>query len=100
MIAEKTFHVYRAATGDWTVRRPGAKPAHFSSRAEALKAARHDARKRSQFQIVIHTEDGHLATQQVHGFPAVQKPPQKSSLGTARISKAISDAVLRRLEAV
>jgi hypothetical protein len=97
-MAEKTFHVYRIESGDWTVRKAGARSAVFPNQQQALKAARLQAKNRSQSQIVIHSADGKLVIKQVHGLPVVQKPPQKSSLGTARISKAISDAVRKRLE--
>lgn len=97
-MAEKTFHVYQAKSGKWAVQKAGAKSSVFPSQQAALKAARRDARSRSQSQVVIHKRDGTFAIKEVHGLPVVQKPPRKSSLGTASISRAISYTLRKRLE--
>jgi len=97
-VAEKTFHVYRAEDGKWAVKKVGARAALFPSQQEALKAARAVAKKQNQSQVVLHRRDGRFEVKEVHGFPVVQKPPRKSSLGTARISRAISDDLRKRLE--
>lgn len=95
---EKTFHVYRAKSGEWAVKKAGAKSVVFPSQQEAVKAARHNAENQSQSQVVVHRKDGQFLIKEIHGLPVVQKPPKKSSLGTANISKAISDTVRKRLE--
>jgi hypothetical protein len=100
MVAEKTFHVYRAESGSWAVKKAGAKSTVFRSQYEALKAARSDARNQTESQVVVHRQDGQFVIKEVHGLPVVQKPPRKSSLGTASISRAISDSVRKRLETV
>ncbi len=96
-MTDKTFHVFRAADGAWAVQRAGTKPVGFRTRVEALKSARSKARKRNQAQVVVHLDDGTFAVDYMKGLPAVQAPPQKSTIGTAAISRAISGSVLKRL---
>jgi hypothetical protein len=97
-MAEKTFHVYRAEDGHWAVGKAGVRSKTFPSQYQAVKAARHAARGERESQVVVHERDGKLVVKELHGFPSVQNPPRKSSLGTARISKVISDSVRKRLE--
>ncbi len=99
-VAEKTFHVYRAKSGNWTVKKAGTKATDFSNQQDALKAARSYARSRSQSQVVLHMADGQSVIKEIHGLPPVQRPPRESSLGTATISRVISDTLRKRLEAL
>jgi len=99
-MAPKTLHVYPAKDGRWAVKRAGLSSTTFSTQDEAVKAARKIARSQREAQVVMHERNGQFVIKDVRGLPVVQKPPKKSSLGTVRISKAISDALRKRLETV
>jgi hypothetical protein len=96
-MADKTFHVVRSKDG-WAVKKAGKKATTFSSRGRAVKAARESAKSQREAQVVVHERNGSFVIKEVRGLPVVQKPPQKSSIGTTRISKAISDTLQERLE--
>jgi hypothetical protein len=98
VMANKTYHVVSAGGSHWAVKKAGTKPAVYSTQAEAIKAAGRLAKGKSEYQVVILKPDGRFVVKKIHGLPAVQNPPQKSSLGTMRISKAISAALQKRLE--
>jgi hypothetical protein len=44
--------------------------------------------------------DGSIRTRELHGWPAVQRSPVKSSLGRKSIEKAVSKVILERLLAI
>lgn len=96
-MADKTFHVVHSKDG-WMVKKAGQKATTFSSQGKAVKAARKIAKSQREAQVVVHERDGRFVIKEVHGLPVVQKPPRKSSIGTTRISKAITDALQKRLE--
>jgi hypothetical protein len=97
-MADKTFHVVSVGGSHWAVKKAGKKSVVYSSQGEAVKAATRVAKAESEAQVVIHKRDGKFVIKEIHGLPVVQKPPQRSSLGTDRISKAISAALQKRLE--
>ncbi len=80
------------------VKRAGLNAATFATQEKALKAARKIAKTQSEAQVLMHEPNGQFVVKEVRGLPVVQKPPQKSSLGTARISRAISGELRKRLE--
>ena len=96
-VTDKTFHVLSVDGSHWAVKKAGRKSAVYSTQSEAVKAATRVARAEREAQVVIHKRDGKFVVKEIHGLPAIQKPPKKSSLGTARISKAISDTLQKRL---
>jgi hypothetical protein len=65
-----------------------------------VRAARDIAKSQREAQVVMHESNRRFVMKDVRGLPAVKKPPKKSPLGTPRISKAISDALQKRLETV
>jgi hypothetical protein len=97
-VASKTLHVYRASDGKWAVKKAGSRQSTFSTQQEAVRTARKIAKRQREAQVVTHGRNGQFVVTDVRGLPVVQKPPKQSSLGTARISTAISDALLKRLE--
>jgi hypothetical protein len=96
-MTDKTFHVVPSKEG-WAVKKAGKKAATFSSQDKAVKAARKSAKREREAQVVVHAPNGSFVLKEVRGLPVVQKPPQRSSIGTTRISKAISDILKERLE--
>lgn len=95
----KTTHVV-PKNGEWAVKREGsAKGAVgvYSTQKKAIDAARASARRASAGQVVIHSIDGSIRTEETHGLPVVQTPPRKSKLGTKAIEKAVSSVILERL---
>jgi hypothetical protein len=96
-MADKTFHVIHLKDG-WVVKKAGKKATTFPTRHKALQAARERAKSQREAQVLVHAADGSFVIKEVRGSPVVQKPPQKSLIGTARISKAISDILQKRLE--
>ena len=97
-MTNKTFHVVSVAGNHWAVKKAGKKSAVYSTQGEAVKAATRVAKAESEAQVVVHKRDGKFVIKEIHGLPVVQKPPKKSSLGTGRISKAISAVLQKRLE--
>ncbi len=96
-MTDKTFHVVRLKEG-WAVKKAGKKAATFSSQDKAVKAARESAKREREAQVVVHARNGRFVVKEVRGLPVVQKPAQRSSIGTTRIAKAISDTLQKRLE--
>ena len=97
-MASKTYYVVSAGGNHWAVKKAGTKSSVYSTQGEAVKAATRFAKREREAQVVIVKPDGRFVVKEIHGLPAVQNPPKKSSLGTARISKAISAALQKRLE--
>lgn len=97
-MANKTYHVVPAGGSHWAVKKDGAKASIHSTQDAAIKAATRLAKDQNEAQVVVVKPNGKLVVKEVRGLPAVQNPPKKSSLGTARISKAISAALKKRLE--
>jgi len=96
----ETIHVFPLGEG-WAVKGAGTgkNGAFFSTQKEAVAHARGIVRRRMSGQIVIHRTNGRIAVS-VHGLPRIQKPPVKSSLGTANIERAVSRLVLERFASV
>jgi hypothetical protein len=69
----------------------------YTSQKQAIDAARRIAERSSASQIVVHGRDGSIRWREVHGLPAVQKPPQKSDLGTKAIERAVFAVIRDRL---
>jgi hypothetical protein len=94
----KTYHVVPAGGRNWAVKKVGTKSAVYPTQGEAIRAATKLAKREREAQVVVVQPSGRFVVKEVHGLPAVQNPPKSSSLGTARISKAISALLLQRLE--
>ena len=86
--------------GQWSVSKRGTQrtSAVFPTQKEAIDAARRIVQRSSAGQIVVHRRDGSIRWRDVHGLPAVQRPPRKSGLGTKAIEKAVSTVIRERLE--
>jgi hypothetical protein len=102
----KTTHVVPRNHG-WAVmqegrRRPSsvARDGAYSTQKQALEAARDIVRRSPAGQIVVHDRDGSMHWRDIHGLPAIQKPPRKSDLGTEAIKKAVFAVIRKRLEIV
>ena len=80
-MADKTFHVIHSKDG-WVVKKAGKKATTFPTRHKALQAARERARNQREAQVLVHASDGSFVIKEVRGLPVVQKPPQKSLIGT------------------
>ena len=100
----KTTHVVPSDDG-WAVMREGRHRASsirqngvYSTQKQALKAARDILQRSAAGQIVVHGRNGSMRWRDVHGLPAVQKPPRKSDLGTEAIKRAVSAVIRQRLE--
>jgi hypothetical protein len=94
----KTLHVFPEKSGKWSVQKIGRKASVFSTQGKAIKAARELAREGREAQVVAYEPSGKLHTITVRGLPVVQKPPTKSRIGNAAISKAVAKLVRKRLE--
>ncbi len=97
-MANKTYHVVSAGGNHWAVKKAGTKPTVYPTQGDAVKAATRLAKREPEAQVVIVKPDGKFVIKEIHGLPAVQNPPKKSSLGTSRISKAISATLQKHLE--
>ena len=97
---QNAARISRLMDGRWTVKRAGLPSSSFPNQSEAVRAARSIAKSQREAQVVMHESNGRFVMKDVRGLPVVKKPPKKSSLGTLRISKAISDALQKRLETV
>jgi hypothetical protein len=84
----------------WAVKRPGAKRASavYATQKEAIDAARKTVLRSSAGQIVVHNRNGSIRWRDLHGLPAVQRPPRRSQLGTKAIERAVSTVIRERLE--
>lgn len=94
----KTYHVVPAGGHHWAVKKAGTKSAVYSTQGEAITAATRLAKGKREAQVVLLKPGGKFVVKEVRGLPMVQDPPKKSSLGTNRITKAISTALKKRLE--
>src|SRR5438874_2061070 len=98
-MSTKTTHVI-PGNGRWVVKKEGSQkrsPRMYSTQREAIAAAREIVRHTSAGQVVIHSSNGSIRTQEIHGLPAVQNPPRKSKLGSKAIKKAVSTVIRERL---
>ena len=77
--------------GHWTVRRPGGKSAKrlFATKSEAVAAAKAIARATRPSQVAIQGRDGRLQRGYVYGFPRIQRPPYRGTIGADQIERAV-----------
>ena len=95
----KTTHVIQK-NGGWAVTKEGStnrRTSVYSTRKEAIEAAREIVQRMSAGQVVIHLRDGSIRTRDIHGLPEVQQPPRKSKLGSKAIERAVSTVIRERL---
>jgi hypothetical protein len=93
----KTVHVYRADKG-WAVKKEGARGHVFATQGEAIATARKMVRDSAPGQLAVHGKDGRIIDHRTYGWPRVQRPPRKSSLGTRNIERAVWKLVRSRLD--
>ncbi len=94
----KTYHVVSAGGSHWAVKKAGTQSMVYSTQREAVKAATRLAKREREAQVVLVKPGGQFVVKEVRGLPIIQKPPNKSSLGTNRIAKAISTCLNKRLD--
>lgn len=94
----KTLHVVPSQKG-WTVKREGSgkTSTFFPTQKEALAGARLIVKESASGRIVVHGKTGRIVAFEEHGLPRIQMPPVKSSLGSRRIERAVSNLVRERL---
>jgi hypothetical protein len=89
-MASKTVRVV-ATGGKWAVRQEGRKraPQTFSTKADAVEAAKTLARESQPSQLLIHDQQGRIQADQVFGLPKVQRSPHKGDLSASQIERAV-----------
>jgi hypothetical protein len=93
----QTVHVIPAGKGWRVVKRDGKTGAFFPKQRDAVADAITTAKHSHAAQVVVHGRNGQIRSKASHGLPRVQKPPQKSGLGTRNIQRAVSKVVLDHL---
>jgi hypothetical protein len=95
----KTTHIFPVDDG-WVVKRPQAnrRAVTYATQKEAVDAAREFVLRAPAGQIVVHSKNGSVRSQDLHGMPVIQRSPVRSKLGTKAIERAVSAVVRRRLE--
>jgi hypothetical protein len=95
----KSAHIIPSEAG-WVVKKERDRArggAVYATQKQAIDAAQRIVDKSRSGQIVVHSRNGSIRFRGIHGLPQVQTPPQKSSLGTKTIERAVSTVLRERL---
>jgi hypothetical protein len=95
-MAAKTVHVYPSG-GTWAVKREGKSRKVYTTRTEAVDAARKSAKSASSGQVVVYGNDGQITEHRTYKMAPVQDPPKRSSRA-GEIARAVGKVALRRLQ--
>ncbi|HYW42737.1 MAG TPA: DUF2188 domain-containing protein [Bryobacteraceae bacterium] len=92
----KTVYVLPSDQG-WTVKKEGKPGRLFTTKKDAVSAARKAVRAAASGQYVVFDKDGRITSRVAVGLPKILPPYRKSSLGTKRIEEVVSKVIFARL---
>lgn len=95
-MAAKTVYVY-PSDGTWAVKRDGKSGKVYTTRTEAIDAARKSVKSASSGQFVVYGEDGQITEHRTYKLAPLQDAPKKSSRAD-EIARAVGKVTLRRLQ--